>query len=420
MSDPDRDQADVSLPGFTTVGKMRGVKLNIGAGRTPIEGFTNLDRQTGTEAYPLPQYEDGSVDEIRASHILEHFAFEEVPKVLTEWVRVLKPGGRIRIAVPNFDWIADHRDDPKFAYYMMGGQTDENDFHRSLFTSAQLEKLMADVGLAEVKPWTSDNTDCASLPVSLNREGVKAEAEAATSQKAPAGKTTITIPQNQVKITAVLSVPRLGFNDAWGCIVDALLPWKIPIRRWTGAYWGQCMQNMLEQCVEDDLDMILTLDYDTLFTAKHFDQLLGAMCRNPKIDAIAALQAHRGKDTPLMAKEGTKFATVTEGQPLQVDSAHFGMTLLRVPALRKTEKPWMMSQPDKLGSWGAERMDADVWFWHQWKKAGNTLFIAPDVRVGHLATMVREFTREMKFQVITVSEWRERETEKTKLSKESP
>jgi len=70
------------------------IKLNIGAGSTVIEGFTPIDRKLGSEAYPLP-FPDGSVSEIRASHILEHFTFGEAQKAMAEWSRVLKPGGTL-------------------------------------------------------------------------------------------------------------------------------------------------------------------------------------------------------------------------------------------------------------------------------------------------------------------------------------
>lgn len=391
------------------------VRLNIGAGDKPIEGFTSIDRRNGEEAYPL-KYGNDSVDEIRASHVLEHFGFADVPKVMEEWVRVLKPGGKIRIAVPDFDWIAENRSDPKYPFYAFGGQTNDNDFHKSLHTRSLLTQLMADVGLEDIADWKGDNGDCSSLPVSLNLMGTKSTN--GKPAEAPSGSSSIVLPQSEVKIAGVLSIPRYGSNDAWGCIVDALSPWKIPVRRYTGAYWGQCMQTLLEQCVDDNLDLILTMDYDTLFTAKHFDRLLGWICRDPKIDALAALQVHRGKPTPLMNKEGCK-ETVIDGRPLQVDTAHFGLTLLRVDALRDVEKPWMIGKPDKFGGWGEGRVDPDVWFWNQWKKAGKSLFVAPNVRVGHLTEMVRIFTPEMQYEAITVQEWRDRELGKTGLAKEA-
>ena len=64
------------------------VKLNLGGGHQKIPGYTNLDRKLGSEVYPL-DYEDGTVDEIRASHILEHFSHREAPEVLAREVAVL-------------------------------------------------------------------------------------------------------------------------------------------------------------------------------------------------------------------------------------------------------------------------------------------------------------------------------------------
>ena len=77
------------------------IKLNIGAGDTVIEGWTPIDRKLGTEAYPLPQYADNSVEVIRASHVLEHFSFVDAQLALNEWCRVLKPGGKIFVSVPD-------------------------------------------------------------------------------------------------------------------------------------------------------------------------------------------------------------------------------------------------------------------------------------------------------------------------------
>ena len=45
------------------------VKLNLGAGDTQIEGFTPIDAKLGHDVRKL-EYDDNSVDEIRASHIL--------------------------------------------------------------------------------------------------------------------------------------------------------------------------------------------------------------------------------------------------------------------------------------------------------------------------------------------------------------
>ena len=49
------------------------------------------------------QYEDNSVDEIEASHIIEHFDVLTLPFLIAEWFRVLKPTGKLVIEAPNFN-----------------------------------------------------------------------------------------------------------------------------------------------------------------------------------------------------------------------------------------------------------------------------------------------------------------------------
>ena len=51
------------------------------AGDVVLEGFTPIDRKLGSEVYPL-NYKDGSVDEIYASHVLEHFKLDDIQAVL--------------------------------------------------------------------------------------------------------------------------------------------------------------------------------------------------------------------------------------------------------------------------------------------------------------------------------------------------
>ena len=120
------------------------IKLDLGCGPFRHEGWTPIDRTLGKEVYPL-FFPDNSVEEVRASHILEHFGHKEVEAVLQEWVRVLKPGGRIRIAVPDFNYICkgylEGRKEP-FCSYLFGGQTDANDFHKTVFDEERLTWMM--------------------------------------------------------------------------------------------------------------------------------------------------------------------------------------------------------------------------------------------------------------------------------------
>lgn len=374
------------------------LKLNIGAGSVEIDGFTPVDRRIGSEAYPLA-YADGSVDEIRASHILEHFPESLTQSVLCDWVRVLKPGGIIKIAVPDFNKIAGSlKDDPKRFAYLMGGQTDENDYHKSVWTDGKLSKQMMDAGLLiNSHHWKSQNTDCASLPVSLNLLGRKLtddEQQKIDSQK------------QDIKIQAVMSIPRYGSLAARGIIQTALGAFNIPLVTSQGVFWGQCMQRFLEEAVEAGIDWVLTIDYDSVFSAQQLDALIGTFGANSHIDALSALQVRRDGDKPLMTCGGSE-EIQTDMSPILVTTSHFGLTLIRVAELPSVKKPWFKSEPEADGTWGDERLDDDIWFWHQWRLAGKTIYVDPRVRIGHVEECVSWFDEQLNVQRSSVPKWRE-------------
>ena len=382
---------------------MQVTKLNIGAGDKKLPGFTPIDRKLGTEAYPLPaSIADDSVEEVRASHVLEHFPFKKVLLVLQDWYRVLKPGGRMRIAVPDFDKIVDMKGDPKRFAYLMGGQSDENDFHQSVFTKEMLSQALTEAGLVNVQEWESDGLDTSRHPVSLNLEGYKPGLD----------------DDMLVRIRGVMSIPRVGWNDHWGCHQEALEPFKIPVMRHSGAFWSHGMDQMFNRCVDDNTDWMLCMDYDTMFTAEHLDTLIGAMGQNPEIDAIAAMQPRRGhKEHPLItlsSELGDRHIEVDIRKPLQVDTAHFGLTLIRVDALRNMPKPWFNSKPGEDGTWeDPTHIDPDIWFWKRWKDCGNTVYVHPGVRVGHLQIMVSEMADDLQgVEHMHVTQWRDRYVKK--------
>lgn len=159
-------------------------KIDVGCGAHCPGDFIPIDAKTGGQAYPLC-YSDGvrvadeSVEVLHASHVLEHFSHRDSLAVLTEWVRVLAPGGLLQIAVPNFRWIAEkYLHDPSdtdwpLAGYVMGGHVDENDKHGAIFDEEGLTEALGSLGLVDIQPWVSEVQDCAALPVSLNLQGRK-------------------------------------------------------------------------------------------------------------------------------------------------------------------------------------------------------------------------------------------------------
>lgn len=87
------------------------MKLNLGCFNSRIDGFTNVDirKLEGVDIVcdvKKLDFPDNSIEEIYASHVLEHFHYIETLDVLKEWYRVLVPGGKIYIGVPDLEVMA--------------------------------------------------------------------------------------------------------------------------------------------------------------------------------------------------------------------------------------------------------------------------------------------------------------------------
>ncbi len=378
------------------------LKLNLGAGDTKLPGYLNVDKRQGQPAYPLP-YPDDSAEEIYASHILEHYSHRQAPAALADWVRVLAPGGRIRIAVPDFDKIVDSYksgSDPQVEAHLMGGHVDENDFHGSIWNEKKLRALMEQCGLVDIEPWQSEIQDCAALPVSLNLQGrkpaVEVQRDAQTWTGPPARYAGPDRPL-PMKTVAVMSIPKYGPLHTAGCAHEASYRHRIELIQHQGAFWEQCISRVIEEVIETRKpDLILTIDFDSIFTPDDVRELVELMYEYPAADAIAPIQAHRSENHPLM--------TITDDNgelmkmiPLhrfahdltKIRTAHFGLTVIRVETLKKLPLPWFWSQPNDEGRWGKGRVDADIYFWNKWRENGFSLYQANRVVIGHAEEHIR-------------------------------
>lgn len=85
-------------------------RLNLGCGDKILEGYVNVDVAASRagrrpdvlcDLRKLEPFETDSCDEVMAIHVVEHFYRWEVIDVLREWLRVLKPGGRMILECPN-------------------------------------------------------------------------------------------------------------------------------------------------------------------------------------------------------------------------------------------------------------------------------------------------------------------------------
>jgi predicted SAM-dependent methyltransferase len=89
-------------------------KLEIGSGNRPTEGYEHLDFDPNlphleycADFRNLDFLENDTFDQILSVHCIEHIPWREIKKTVAEWVRVLKPGGKIRIATPSLRFICE-------------------------------------------------------------------------------------------------------------------------------------------------------------------------------------------------------------------------------------------------------------------------------------------------------------------------
>ena len=113
------------------------------------------------DAKDLSRFGDEIFSEIYASHVLEHFDYvSELDAVLKEWTRVLKPGGKLYISVPDMDKLAslflmkDKLNLQKrfdVLRMMFGGQTSSYDYHKVGFNREILEIFLIKAGFINLR-----------------------------------------------------------------------------------------------------------------------------------------------------------------------------------------------------------------------------------------------------------------------------
>ena len=140
------------------------LNLHLGCGRVDHKEFINIDGYPFPNVHyvqslaKLPQFADESVDLIYASHCLEHFSYRQTEAVLSEWFRVLKKGGTLRISVPDFDKLVDiytiHRKDPDLMIgQLMGGQDYKYNYHFTVLNEVNLSRKLETVGFRTLSSW---------------------------------------------------------------------------------------------------------------------------------------------------------------------------------------------------------------------------------------------------------------------------
>lgn len=225
----------------------------------------------------------------------------------------------------------------------------------------------------------------------------------------------------EFKVAAAMSVPLCGWNPHWGAATAALQSLNIPLELAHGAWWDHGMANLFDVLIARGAEWALTIDYDSMFTANHLRAMFNTLAEYPDIDALAALQAKRvmpkdgiSYETPIMKMLDGKQEVETDGYPLEVEWAHFGLTMIRLEALQRVPRPWFLHVPDSNGGYnGEDRIDPDIYFWNKWREAGNKVYVDPYVCIGHLTPMVLCFDDNLQVVYKHWVRWKQDETKRT-------
>ncbi len=156
------------------VAGLGAVRLNLGCGDKILPGYVNVDvveSRAGMapdvvcDLHSLTPFPDGFADEILSVHVIEHFWRWEAEDIVREWLRVLKPGGRMVIECPNIEHACRRlmespesaaREDRSgqetmWVFYGDPRWKDPLMVHRWGYTPRTLAELLAQAGLREVR-----------------------------------------------------------------------------------------------------------------------------------------------------------------------------------------------------------------------------------------------------------------------------
>ena len=149
------------------------MKLHLGCGKRFIPGFVHIDAVD----YPhidhvstidhLSFIADESIELIYSCHVLEHFKRREVMNVLKEWWRVLKPGGTLRISVPDFEKLCEVYKKTKDIGLVMGPLFGRQDYlyniHYNVFDFFSLETALKSSGFSNIRLYDWRKTEHAEI-----------------------------------------------------------------------------------------------------------------------------------------------------------------------------------------------------------------------------------------------------------------
>jgi predicted SAM-dependent methyltransferase len=120
-------------------------KIQLGCGGNLLAGWLNTDGQCdgwfhpesvkldAAQAFPLP---DSAFDYVYSEHVIEHLTYWQGQNMLQESFRIMKPGARMRISCPDFQFLLDLYQTPSelMTEYMEQTKPDWAPYSSAIFT----------------------------------------------------------------------------------------------------------------------------------------------------------------------------------------------------------------------------------------------------------------------------------------------
>src|SRR3989344_5149462 len=145
-----------------------GVKLHLGCQEKYLEGYINIDlppdaqtvQKVKADKYAdvrTLEYQEESVDEVRAHHLLEHFSRQEALLLLARWHKWLKVGGVIHVETPDFEESAKKflkapiEGQLQFARHIFGSHEATWAYHKDFWSETKYRYVLEKLGYGDFK-----------------------------------------------------------------------------------------------------------------------------------------------------------------------------------------------------------------------------------------------------------------------------
>jgi len=145
------------------------MKLHLGCGKRDFgNDWVHIDggEFNHIQSHDIINLDYKNVDVIYASHVLEYFDRDEAKEVLLKWIECLKDGGILRLAVPDFECIAQLYTSKQYPLSSFLGPLygkmdmgDEKIYHKTVYDYNSLKSLLITCGFKNVRRYNWRETE---------------------------------------------------------------------------------------------------------------------------------------------------------------------------------------------------------------------------------------------------------------------